>query len=83
MIYLATVGLVGTFAERPIIAGIGGEGVGVVTLGRLMLVGVPFVTALVIGARGRGIGGTGSVGSGHRRGSPVRRDRRCCVRRPS
>ena len=62
MIYLAAVGLVGTFAERPIIAGIGGEDAGVLTLGRLMLVSVPFVTALVIGARSRGIGGTGPVG---------------------
>jgi branched-chain amino acid transport system permease protein len=61
MIYLATVGLVGTFAERPVVAGIGGEGEGVVTLGRLMLVGLPFVTALVVGARSRGAGG-GAVG---------------------
>jgi branched-chain amino acid transport system permease protein len=62
MIYLATVGLVGTFAERPIVAGIGAEGAGVVTLGRLMLLGVPFITALVVGASGRAAG-TASVGS--------------------
>ena len=53
MIYLATVGLAGTFAERPIVAGIG-EGAGVVTLGRFMLVAVPFLTALVVAARWRG-----------------------------
>jgi branched-chain amino acid transport system permease protein len=64
MIYLATVGLIGTFAERPIVAGIGGEGAGVVTLGRLMLVGVPFVTGLVVAGRGgRRLTGTGPVGT--------------------
>ena len=80
MIYLATVGLVGTFAERPIVAGIGAEGAGVVTLGRLMLVGVPFITALVIGARGRAAG-TALGGLARRCRGIVRRGRRCRVRR--
>jgi branched-chain amino acid transport system permease protein len=55
MIYLAAVGLVGTPAsERPIIAGIGGEGAGLI--------------AIVVAARKRGRGGTGpawpAVGAG-------------------
>lgn len=51
MVYLAAVGLVGTFAERPIIAGIGGEGAGLITLGRVMLAAPPFLIGLIVAGR--------------------------------
>jgi branched-chain amino acid transport system permease protein len=62
MVYLAAVGLVGAFAERPIIAGIGEEGAGLVTLGRVMLATPPFLIGLVVAGRIRGTG-TGASGA--------------------
>ncbi len=56
MIYLASVGLVGAFAERPIVAGIGGEGPGLITLGRLMLATPPFLIGLIVAGRIRKTG---------------------------
>jgi branched-chain amino acid transport system permease protein len=61
MIYLAMVGLVGTFAERPIIAGVGGDDAGLLTLGRLMLAAAPFITGFTVAGRVRGKG-SGSAG---------------------
>ncbi|MGI8830197.1 MAG: ABC transporter permease subunit, partial [Candidatus Limnocylindria bacterium] len=61
MIYLAMVGLVGTFAERPIIAGVGGDDAGLLTLGRLMLAAAPFITGFIVAGRRRG-DGSGSAG---------------------
>ncbi|HUF07648.1 MAG TPA: hypothetical protein VMP86_09770 [Candidatus Binatia bacterium] len=61
MIYLASVGLVGAFAERPIIASIGGEGPGLITLGRVMLATPAFLIGLIVAGRIRGTGtGTGA-----------------------
>jgi len=51
MIYVSIVGLVFTFAERPLVTGVGGDGAGVLTLGRLMLGIMPFIAGLVVGAR--------------------------------
>ena len=51
MVYLAMVGMVGTFAERPIVAGIGGEGPGLVTLGRVMLFLAPFLAGFFVANR--------------------------------
>ncbi len=56
MIYLATVGLVGAFAQRPIVAGIGGDGPGLITLGRVMLATAPFITGFLVAGRIRGDG---------------------------
>jgi branched-chain amino acid transport system permease protein len=64
MIYLAMVGLVGAFAGRPIVAGVGGEGEGLITLGRLMLAAPPFIGGLLIANRVRESGtGAATVGA--------------------
>jgi branched-chain amino acid transport system permease protein len=52
MVYVAMVGLFITFADRPLVAGIGDEGgPGVLTLGRVILAAMPFVAGLLVGAR--------------------------------
>lgn len=51
MVYLAMVGLVGAFAERPVVAGIGGEGDGFATLGLVMLAAVPFLAGMYVAGR--------------------------------
>jgi branched-chain amino acid transport system permease protein len=49
LVYLAMVGLVGAFAERPAISGVGVEsGAGLLTLGRVMLAGVLLLAGLAI-----------------------------------
>ena len=50
-IYMCMVGLVGAFAARPLIAGVGGEGPGVVTLGLVMLAAVPFLAGMTVASR--------------------------------
>ncbi len=50
-IYLALVGLVGAFAERPVVPGVGSEGDGYLTLGLLMLAAVPFVAGMYLAGR--------------------------------
>jgi len=47
-IYLSMVGLVGAFAARPVVAGVGAEGAGYVTLGLLMLAAVPFLAGMYV-----------------------------------
>src|SRR5687768_17509171 len=62
MIYLAMVGLVEAFADRPAITGVGGEtGPGLVTLARVMLGGTVFLGAAIVASR------TGMQGQGGRR----------------
>lgn len=52
MIYVSAVGLVQTFAERPLVTGVGDDsGPGLLTLGRLMLAMIPFLAGLVVGKR--------------------------------
>ena len=53
LIYLAMVGLVGAFAARPVVAGIGGEGAGFATLGLVMLAAVPFLAGMYVAGRVR------------------------------
>ena len=50
-IYLAMVGLVGAFAERPVVPGVGSEGDGYLTLGLLMLAAVPFIAGMYVAGR--------------------------------
>ena len=56
-VYLAMVGLVGAFAERPVVAGVGAEGDGYLTLGLLMLAAVPFLAGMFVAARVLASGG--------------------------
>ena len=53
MVYVSMVGLVMTFAERPFVAGVGGDP-GVMTLGRLMIFVMPFLAGFIVGRRIRG-----------------------------
>ena len=58
-IYLSMVGLVGAFAERPVVAGVGAEGPGYLTLGLLMLAAAPFLAGMyVAGVVRSGLGGS-------------------------
>jgi branched-chain amino acid transport system permease protein len=62
MVYVAMVGLILTFAERPIVSGVGEEGgPGFLTLGRLMIFVMPFLAGLVIGSRMHGRRDTASA----------------------
>jgi len=66
-IYLSMVGLVGAFARRPLVAGVGGDGPGVITLGLVMLAAVPFIAGMNVASRIRfgAVAGSGllSIGS--------------------
>lgn len=50
-IYLCMVGLVGAFAERPLVAGVGRDGPGLITLGLVMLAAVPFIAGMTVARR--------------------------------
>ena len=60
MVYMSMVGLVGAFSARPVVAGIGGEGAGLVTLGALLLAAVPFLGGMSVARRIHASGGPGS-----------------------
>ncbi len=51
MVYISLVGLSLTFAERPVVTGVAGDGAGVLTLGRLMLATMPFFGGLYVAGR--------------------------------
>jgi branched-chain amino acid transport system permease protein len=58
-IYLSMVGLIGAFAARPVVAGVGAEGPGYMTLGLLMLAAVPFLAGMYVsGAVQSSLGGS-------------------------
>jgi branched-chain amino acid transport system permease protein len=51
MVYLSMVGLVGAFAARPVVSGIGADGPGFITLGALMLAASPFFGGMYVAGR--------------------------------
>jgi branched-chain amino acid transport system permease protein len=54
MVYVSMVGLALTFADRPFVTGVGGDGPGQLTLGRMMIYAMPFLAGLIAGIRMRG-----------------------------